>query len=200
MPKLAEILTHQRCVADWWQHLLGHTCWQDYCWGQQAWHCWKFVGLNDILVSKYVQVDVAINLQCVSNVLKSQKVWAFFLASDSSTHQSVLYFDIWFCLCANGQLYNLHLMVVPFYDCHTSLNIAAMIQCILDALLPNWQCKNIAFSTGGENTRTGRHSGVVTQIDKEANFNLMQIWCSPHQVDLLVKEASHFQLKIWLVA
>ena len=82
-------------------------------------------------------------------------------------------------------------MVVPFYDCHTSLNIAAMIQCILDALLPNWQCKNIAFSAGGENTRTGCHSGVVTQIDKEANFNLMQIWCTPCQEDLLVKETSH---------
>ena len=66
-------------------------------------------------------------------------------------------------------------MVVPFYDWHTALNIAAMIQCILDALLPNWQSKIIAFSTDGENTMTGQHSGVVTQIDKEADFNLMQI-------------------------
>ena len=33
----------------------------------------KLVGLNNNLVSKYVQVDVTINLQCISNVLKSQK-------------------------------------------------------------------------------------------------------------------------------
>ena len=38
---------------------------------------------------------------------------------------------------------------------------------------------------------TGRHSGVVTWIDKEADFNLMRIWCVPHQVDLLIKEATH---------
>ena len=53
-------------------------------------------------------------------------------------------------------------MTVPFYDWHTSSNIAAMIQCILDALLPNWQSKIIAFSTDGENTMTGWHSVVVT--------------------------------------
>ena len=54
----------------------------------------KLLGLNDNLVSKYVQVGVAINLQHISNVLKSQQVWAFSLAGDSSTHQSVSYFDI----------------------------------------------------------------------------------------------------------
>ena len=50
-----------------------------------------------------------------------------------------------------------------------------MIQSILDALLPNWQSKIIAFSTDGKNTMTGRHSGIVTQIDKEADFDLMRI-------------------------
>ena len=136
-------------------------------------------------------MGIAINLQCISNVLKSQQVWAFSLDSDSSTHWSVSYFDIQICLCGNSQLYNLHLMVMPFYDWHTSLNIAAMIQCILNSLLPNWQYTIIAFSTNSENTMIGWHSSVVTQISKEANFNLMQIWCALHQVDLLVKEASH---------
>jgi hypothetical protein len=83
------------------------------------------------------------------------------------------------------------LTAVPFNDWHTALNIAAMIHCILDALLPNWQSKIIAFSTDSENTMTGWYSGVVTQINKEPSFNLMRIWCAPHQVDLLVKEASH---------
>ena len=66
-----------------------------------------------------------------------------------------------------------------------------MIQCILDVLLPNLQCKIIAFSTKSENTMTGQHSSVVTQIDKEADLDLMWIWCDSHQVDHLVKEASH---------
>ena len=46
----------------------------------------KLVGLNNNLVSKYVQVGVAINLQCISDVLKSQQVWAFSLAGDGSTY------------------------------------------------------------------------------------------------------------------
>ena len=37
---------------------------------------------------------------------------------------------------------------------------------------------------------TWQHYGVVTQINKEADFDLMQIWCTPHQVSLLVKVAS----------
>ena len=129
---------------------------------KQTFNNTKLVGLNDNLVSKYVRVGVAINLQRISDVLKSQQVWAFSLAGDGSTHRSVSYFDIQIRLCANSQLYNLHLMAVPFYDRHTASNIAAMIQSILDALLPNWQSKIIAFSTDGENTMTGRHSGVVT--------------------------------------
>ena len=54
----------------------------------------KLVGLSNNLVSKYVQVGVAINLQHISYVLKSQQVWEFSLAGDSSTHQSVSYLDI----------------------------------------------------------------------------------------------------------
>ena len=46
----------------------------------------KLVGLNNNPVSKYVRVGVAINLQRISDVLKSQQVWAFSLAGDSSTH------------------------------------------------------------------------------------------------------------------
>ncbi|KAH8941177.1 hypothetical protein BDL97_14G024200 [Sphagnum fallax] len=134
----------------------------------------KLVGLNDHIVSQYVRVGVAINLQRISDILSSLRIWSFALAADSSTHRS-----------------NLHLIVVPFYDRHTTENIAAMICHILDALYARWRSKIIAFSIDGENTMTGRHAGVVTRIDHECETKLMRIWCALHQIDLVVKDVSH---------
>jgi hypothetical protein len=46
----------------------------------------KLVGLNDHIVSQYVCMGVAINLQRISDILNSPHVWSFALAVDSSTH------------------------------------------------------------------------------------------------------------------
>jgi hypothetical protein len=46
----------------------------------------KLVGLNDHIVNQYVCMGVAINLQCISDILSSPHVWSFVLASNSSTH------------------------------------------------------------------------------------------------------------------
>jgi hypothetical protein len=94
----------------------------------------KLVGLNDHIVNQYVRECVAINLQTILNILSSLRVWSFALAADSSTHQSVSYLDIRICIRPNGSLENLHLIAMPFYDCHTTENIAAMIYRILDGL------------------------------------------------------------------
>jgi hypothetical protein len=45
----------------------------------------KLVGLYDHIVSQYVRVGIAINLQHISNILSSPRVWLFALATDSST-------------------------------------------------------------------------------------------------------------------
>ncbi|CAK9238270.1 unnamed protein product [Sphagnum troendelagicum] len=139
----------------------------------------KLVGLNDHIVSQYVCVGVAINLQHISDILSSPRIWSFALAADSSTHRSVSYLDIRICVCPNGSLENLHLIAVPFYDRHTAENIAAMICHILDALYARWRSKIIAFSTDGENTMTGRHACVVTRIDHECETKLMRICTCP---------------------
>jgi hypothetical protein len=54
----------------------------------------KLVGVNDHIVSQYVHVGVAINLQRIPNILSSPRVWSFALVADSSTHQSVSDLDI----------------------------------------------------------------------------------------------------------
>jgi len=94
----------------------------------------KLVGLNNHIVSQYVRVGVAINLQHISNILSFPPVWSFTFAVDSSMHRSVSYLDIRIRVCPNGSLENLHLIVMPFYNRHTTENIVAMICRILDAL------------------------------------------------------------------
>ncbi len=144
----------------------------------------KLVGLNDHIVSQYVRMGVTINLQHISDILSSPRIWSYALAADSSMHRSVSYLDIRIRVCPNGSLENLYLIAVPFYDHHTAENIVTMICHILDALYACWRSKIIAFNTNGENTMTGRHAGVVTRIDHECETKLMRIWCAPHQIDL----------------
>jgi len=113
------------------------------------------VGLNDHIVSQYVRMGIAINLQRISDILSSPCVWLFALAIDSSTHWSVSYLDIQIHVCPNGSLENLHLIAMPFYDRHIAENIIAMICRILDALYTHWRSKIIAFNIDGENMMTG---------------------------------------------
>jgi len=80
---------------------------------------------------------------------------------------------------------------VPFYDRHTTENIATMICCILDVLYAHWRSKIIAFSTDGDNMMTRRHAGVIIRIDHEYETKLMRIWCAPHQIDLVMKDVTH---------
>jgi hypothetical protein len=136
-------------------------------------------------------MGVTINLQCISDILSSLRVWSFALVADSSTHQFVSYLDIRICICPNGSLENLHPIAMPFYDRRTIKNIAAMICRIMDVLYACWQSKIIDFNTDGENTMIRRHAGVVTWIDHASETKLMRIWCVPHQIDLIVKDVNH---------
>jgi hypothetical protein len=64
----------------------------------------------------------------------------------------------------NGVLYNIHWVIVPFFERHTAINYVKLIETILDALHIGWRDKVISASSNGENTMTGRHGGVVTLL------------------------------------
>jgi hypothetical protein len=59
----------------------------------------------------------------------------------------------------------------------------------MDNLYDRWRSKLIGTTTDGENTMTGRHGGVVTLIEREAEHDILRVWCGPHQIDL---SAKHF--------
>jgi hypothetical protein len=66
-----------------------------------------------------------------------------------------------------------------------------LIKILLNTVSPSWREKVILISSDGENTMTGRHAGVVTLLENECSNPMFRIWCVPHQLDIVVKNATH---------
>jgi len=150
----------------------------------------KLKGMTGSLASNYTRVLVAANLQTIGALLAAKDQWAFSLAADGSTSQGVSFFDLRIRLSVDGVLRNIQLLVVPFFDRHTAVNITKLVCKILDAVSPGWRTRLLSVGSDGENTMTGRHGGVVTLLSIEASNKILRVWCPPHQVDLVVKDAT----------
>jgi hypothetical protein len=118
---------------------------------------------------------LAIALQLMSTIMNQKHVWAFSLAADASSHMGVFLLDQRIRICVEGVLYNLHMVLVPFFERHLAVNYVKLIKTMLDTLCPNWRSKLILINSDGENTMTGRHGGVVTLPKKECNNPVLQI-------------------------
>jgi len=97
------------------------------------------------------------------------------------------------CICVNGILSNLHLVAIPMFERHTAENIFNLIVRFLDALNGTtmiWYAKLMSVPTNGENRMTGCHRGVVTRLEQAAEFPVLRIWCVPHQIDIVIKNAA----------
>jgi len=148
------------------------------------------MGLNDHMVSQFIHVLIATNLHMISEIMSQPRVFAFSIACDGSTHYESSYFDIRIRVGINGVLHNLHLVIVPFYGCHTTVHILALIVKILDVLFLMWRDKLNSVSNDGDNTMTGRHGGFVTLLEKEVTNNILRVWCAPHQMDIVIKKVT----------
>jgi hypothetical protein len=151
----------------------------------------KLNGLNDHMVGQFVRVLLAISMQIISDVLTDLAIWVFSLAADVSTHLGVPLLDQRIRVCMKGVLYNLHLILVPFFERHTAQNYVKLIKILLNTMSPSWHEKVISISSDGENTMTGRHASVVTLLENECSNLVLRIWCVPHQLDIVVKNATH---------
>ena len=154
----------------------------------------KLVGVNANEVGKMVRINVAANLQGISDILSDKEVWSFSLAADGSTHQGTSFFDVRLQLCVRGYLYNIHLACVPFLERHSAKNITDMVCKLVVNLCNAWRSKLISVSTDGENTMTGWLGGFITLMDKEAAYDVLRIWCPPHQMDLVIKNNATLQV------
>jgi len=122
--------------------------------------------------------------------MNQKHVWAFSLAANASSHMGVSLHDQRIRICVEGVLYNLHMVLVPFFERHLAVNYVKLIKTMLDTLCLDWRSKLISISSDGENMMTGRHGGIVTLLEKECNNPVLQIWCITHQLDIVVKNAT----------
>ncbi|CAK9879851.1 unnamed protein product [Sphagnum jensenii] len=109
---------------------------------------------------------------------------------DGSTHRSNSFFIIHICI--NDVLSNLHLVVIQMFEQHTAKNIFNLIAHFLDALRSAttiWHAKFMSMSTEGENRMIGCHHGVVTRFEQTVKFPVLRIWCVPHHIDIVIKNA-----------
>ncbi len=126
----------------------------------------------------------------MSTIMNQKHVWAFSLAVDANSHMGVSLFDQRIWICVEGVLYNLHMVLVPFFERHLAVNYVKLIKTMFDTLCPDWRSKLISINSDGEKTMTGRHGGIVTLLVKECNNPVLRIWCVPHQLDIVVKNAT----------
>jgi hypothetical protein len=151
----------------------------------------KLIGLNDCIINstRTSWSLVAVVLQQIALILDNESVWAMSLAGDGSTHRGQSFFDLRLRICYRGDLVNLHLVALPMFERHSAMNIFNLIAKFMDALYSKWHSKLIGVSTDGGNTMTGHHAGVVTRLVACADNNVLQIWCTPHHINIVVKAA-----------
>lgn len=147
----------------------------------------KLTGINDTMVGQYVRVLVGAAIQNIGQVLRRDDVWAFALSFDGSTHRGTTFFDVRVRVVVDGVLHNLHLVAMPHFGRHTANNQVEMLRTLLGAISASWANKLIGVTTDGERTNMGHISGVQTQMVNLATHDVLQIWCVPHQLDLIVK-------------
>jgi hypothetical protein len=149
----------------------------------------KLSGLNDTIIGQYVRILVDHTLQVINNILANDDVWPFAISFDGSQHRGRTFFDVRIRVGMNGVLHNLHLIAMPHFDHHTAANQEAMLVKLLGALFARWMRKLIGVTTNGEKTNMGHVNGVQVRMVRCAEFKVVQIWCVPHQLDLVVHVA-----------
>jgi hypothetical protein len=130
---------------------------------------------------------VVVVLQQIALIFDDESVWAMSLAGDGSTHHGQSFFDLHLRVCYHDDLVNLHLVALAMFERHSAMNIFNLIAKFMDALYSKWRSKLIGVLTDGENTMTCHHAGVITRLVACADNNVLRIWCTPHQINIVVK-------------
>ena len=70
----------------------------------------------------------------------------------------------------NGKLYDIHLVAIPMFELHTADNIVKLISRLLDIICPTYPIKLISLGSDGEAKMIGHFQGVVTELEKKAEY------------------------------
>jgi hypothetical protein len=64
-----------------------------------------------------------------------------------------------------------------------------MLVNLLSAMFTRWTHKLIGVTTDGEKTNMGHVNDVEIRMVRCVEFKVVQIWCTPHQLDLVIHVA-----------
>ena len=73
------------------------------------------------------------------------------------------------------------------FEQHTVDNIVKFVSQLLDIICPTWPIKLIGLGSDGEAKMTGQFQGVVTELEKKAEYPIYRTWCGLHQLDLVMQ-------------
>ena len=102
-------------------------------------------------------------------------VWSLSLVNDVSTHFGKSYFDNRIHFHFNGVLYNVHAIAIPMFDSHTGKNMFNLVSIFLNVVCSGWRVKLIDVGFDSMTVMTGHLQGVVTQLERQAEYKLYQI-------------------------
>jgi hypothetical protein len=95
-------------------------------------------------------------------------------------------------ICIGDILSNLLVVTIPMFKQHIAKNIFHLIVRFLDVLsgvTMIWRVKLVSMLIDNENTMTGFHRGVMTRLKQATEFPVLRIWCVPHQINIVIKNA-----------
>jgi hypothetical protein len=145
----------------------------------------KFGNISQHVVAKYVRIYCAESLQTISEAMRH--CWAFAIALDGGNKSSVPYLYCRLRFVLGHKLFNVHMIACPMYESHTGENMFDLGSKVVSTLCPNWTEKLIGITTDGASNMTGCHAWLATCIKRVANVGFFLIWCTAHQLDLVVK-------------
>lgn len=141
------------------------------------------------VVSKYVRLVCAVNLQRITELLKQS--WTFSIAMDGATHQSSSYLDVRIRMFIPRicNIVNVHVVALPMTERHTGSAMYSILSSMLNVICAEWRDKLLGVSTDGARNMTGRNAGLVTRMAASLSppNELIRVWCGAHQLDLVME-------------
>ena len=141
--------------------------------------------INNNTVSINARICFAMSMMKLKSILLYGS-WTFSAAADVSNHHFTGYLDIHVCVYYKGKILNLHVIALPLHKSITTQNLTSKFKTVFNVLCPEWRSKMLAVTMDGEAKMTGCCNIFITNLDCKVSKELICMWCSAHQLDLVV--------------
>jgi len=141
------------------------------------------------VVSYYTRYALIFNLEYVRRRLA--ECGGFSIAFDAAKHSYSNYICLRARFLQGAEIKDAHIMLIPFNESHTGVNMFNKIVPVLDIICPAWRVKLIGISTDGARNNVGKFAGSVSLIAKECEYPPLRYWCVLHQIDIVLKKSNN---------